>query len=173
MRTVQTVNANTSAEAASIRSEILPAARNIIGTIKSGSATIVRAIISLKESNAAMIKGQAVAGEAMKTEDLYGKASQPAGLCGANSLGAGLQLSAQAAVQVRGAMRQKQLAYSNKPDAKPVEYLNRVLDEEHPDAAEGGFPVSPSGNAHGGTGCPGARIHQDTGHISGLLSLLR
>ncbi|MDR2819178.1 MAG: hypothetical protein LBB60_01410, partial [Desulfovibrio sp.] len=72
METIQTVNANTSAEAAAIRSEILLAAQNIIGTIKSESATIVRAIIGLKESNAAMIKGQAVAGEAMKTEELYG-----------------------------------------------------------------------------------------------------
>ena len=133
MQTVQAVNANTSAEAASIRSEILLAAQNIIGTIKAESATIVGAIIGLKESNAAMIKGQAVAGEAMKTEDLYGKSAQPSGLCGASSLGAGLQLSAQASTQVRGAMREKQLAYSNREGAKPVEYLNRVLDEEHPD----------------------------------------
>ena len=72
MQTVQAVNAVTVAEAESIRSEILLAAQNIIGTIKAESATIVRAIIGLKESNAAMIKGQAVAGEAMKTEDLYG-----------------------------------------------------------------------------------------------------
>ena len=56
MQTVQTVNAYTAVEAASIRSEILLAAQNIIGTIKSESATIVRAIIGLKESNAAMIK---------------------------------------------------------------------------------------------------------------------
>lgn len=77
METIQTVNANTTAEAASIRSEILVAAQNIIGTIKSESATIVRAIISLKENNAAMIKGQATAQEATKTEDLYGKAAQP------------------------------------------------------------------------------------------------
>ena len=133
MQTVQAVNAVTVAEAESIRSEILLAAQNIIGTIKAESATIVRAIIGLKESNAAMIKGQAVAGEAMKTEDLYGKAAQPSGLCGASSLGGGLQLGAQAATQVRGTMREKQLEYANKEGAKPVEYLNRVLDEAHPD----------------------------------------
>jgi hypothetical protein len=104
MKTIQTVNANTSAKAASIRSEILLAAQNIIGTIKSESATIMRAIIGLKESNATMIKGQAVAGEAMKTEDLYGKAAQPSGLCGASSLGGGLQLGAQAATQIRGSI---------------------------------------------------------------------
>jgi uncharacterized membrane protein len=52
MQTIQAVNANTSAEAASIRSEILVAAQNIIGTIKAESATIVGAIIGLKESNA-------------------------------------------------------------------------------------------------------------------------
>jgi hypothetical protein len=132
MQTVQAVNAVTMAEAESIRSEILLAARNIIGTIKSESATIVRAIVGLKESNTAMIKGQAVAGEAMKTEDLYGKTAQPSGLCGASSLGGGLQLGAQAATQVRGSMREKQLEYTNKEGAKPVEYLTRVLNAEHP-----------------------------------------
>jgi hypothetical protein len=69
----------------------------------------------------------------MKTEDTYGKAAHPAGLCGASALGAGLQLSAQASAQVRGAMRTKQIEYANAPKAKPVEYLNRVLAEEHPD----------------------------------------
>ena len=132
MQTVQTVNAYTAVEAASIRSEILLAAQNIIGTIKSESATIVRAIIGLKESNAAMIKGQAVAGQVMKTEDLYGKSSQPAGLCGASTLGAGVQLGAQAAKQVHQTMREKQLAYSNKAKSMPVEYLDRVLDDAHP-----------------------------------------
>ena len=132
MMTIQSVNLHTAAEAASIRSKILLAAQNIIGTIKSESATIVRAIIGLKESNAAMIKGQAVAGQAMKTEDLYGKSSQPAALCGASTLGAGVQLGAQAARQVHQTMREKQLAYSNKEKAMPVEYLNRVLDEAHP-----------------------------------------
>ena len=77
--TIQAVNAYTAAEAQAIRSEILLAAQNIIGTIKTESATIVRALIALKESNAATLKGQAVAGEAMKTEDMYGKAAQPAG----------------------------------------------------------------------------------------------
>ena len=105
METIQTVNASTAAEAASIRSEILVAAQNIIGTIKSESATIVRAIISLKESNAAMLKGQAVAGQATRSEDMYGKAAQPAGLCGAASLGAGVQLGAQASQQVHQTMR--------------------------------------------------------------------
>lgn len=133
MQTVQAVNAVTVAEAASIRSEILLAAQNIIGTIKSESATIVRAIVALKESNAAMLKGQAVAGEAMKTEDVYGKAAQPAGLCGASSLGAGLQLSAQASRDIHQAMREKQIAYSNREGARPVEFLERVLDEAHPD----------------------------------------
>ena len=136
METIQTVNANTSAEAASIRSEILTAAQNIIGTIKSESATIVRAIVGLKESNAAMIKGQSVAGEAMKTEDLYGRASQPAGLCGASALGAGVQLSAQASKQVQKTMRDKQIDYSNTEKAKPVEFLDRVLDDSHPKTKE-------------------------------------
>ena len=144
LQTTTQVNANTSAEAAAIRSEILLAAQNIIGTIKAESATIVRAIVALKESNAAMIKGQAVAGEAMKTEDLYGKSAQPSGLCGATSLGAGLQLSAQASKDIHQAMREKQIDYSNREGAKPVEYLERVLDEAHPDEkaiVESFFPL--------------------------------
>ena len=136
MQTVQAVNAVTAAEAASIRSEILLAAQNIIGTIKTESATIVRAIIALKESNVVALKGQAVAGEAMKTEDMYGKAAQPAGLCGASSVGAGIQLGAQAGREIHGTMREKQLAYSNTPGARPVEFLNRVLADEHPTEKE-------------------------------------
>ena len=136
METIQTVNANTTAEAASIRSEILVAAQNIIGTIKSESATIVRAIISLKESNAAMIKGQAVAGQATRSEDLYGKAAQPSGLCGATSLGAGVQLGAQASRQVHQTMRGKQLEHSNRTGARPLEYLDRVLQDDHPTEQE-------------------------------------
>ena len=136
MGTIQSVNINTSAEAVSIRSEILLAAQNIIGTIKTESATIVRAIISLKESNAAMIKGQATAGQATRTEDVYGKAAQPSGLCGASALGAGVQLGAQASRQVHQAMRGKQLEYSNRPDTKPVEFLGRVLADDHPTEQE-------------------------------------
>lgn len=67
-------------EVVNVLSEILLAAQNIIGTLKAESATIVRVLVALKESNAAALKGQAVAGEAMKTEDMYGKAAQPAGL---------------------------------------------------------------------------------------------
>ena len=55
--TIQAVNAYTAAEAEAIRSEILLAAQNIIGTIKTESATIVRALVALKESNAATLKG--------------------------------------------------------------------------------------------------------------------
>ena len=43
--TIQAVNAHTAAEAQAIRSEILLAAQNIIGTLKAESATIVRALI--------------------------------------------------------------------------------------------------------------------------------
>jgi hypothetical protein len=142
--TIQAINAYTAIEAAAIRSEIMLAAQNIVGTIKAESATIVRAIVGLKESNAAIIKGQAAASEAMKTEDLYGKTSQPAGLCGASSIGAGLQISAQASRQVRGAMRDRQREYANREGARPVEHLSRVLDAEHPDAGsmtEALFPL--------------------------------
>ena len=133
--TIQAVNAYTAAEAQAIRSEILLAAQNIIGTIKTESATIVRALIALKESNAATLKGQAVAGEAMKTEDMYGKAAQPAGLCGSSSLGAGIQLGAQAGREIHAAMREKQLEHAHTPK-KPVEFLQRVLAEDQPSERE-------------------------------------
>ena len=135
-QTIQAVNAYTAAEAQAVRSEILLAAQNIIGTLKAESATIVRALVALKESNAAFIKGQAVAGEAMKTEDMYGKAAQPAGLCGTSALGAGIQLGAQAGQEVHATMREKQLAYANTAGVKPVEFLNRVLAEDHPTEKE-------------------------------------
>ncbi len=132
METIQAVNAHTAAEAQAVRSEILLAAQNIIGTVKAESATLVRAIIALKESNAAAIKGQAAADEALRTEDMYGKAAQPAGLCGSSSLGAGIQLAAQAGQQIHTTMRQKQFEYADREGAKPVEFLNRILADEHP-----------------------------------------
>ena len=133
--TIQAINAHTAAEAQAIRSEILLAAQNIIGTLKAESATIVRALVALKESNAAALKGQAVAGEAMKTEDMYGKAAQPAGLCGSSSLGAGIQLGAQAGQEIHAAMREKQLEHAHTPK-KPVEFLQRVLAEDQPSEQE-------------------------------------
>ena len=48
METIQAVNAHTAAEAEAIRSEIVLAAQNVIGTIKSESATIIRAIVALR-----------------------------------------------------------------------------------------------------------------------------
>ena len=134
--TIQAVNAYTATEAQAIRSEILLAAQNIIGTIKTESATIVRALVALKESNAATLKGQAVAGEAMKTEEMYGKAAQPAGLCGSSSLGAGIQLGTQAGQEIHATMREKQLAHANMPGKKPVEFLQRVLADEQPSEQE-------------------------------------
>ena len=131
-QTVQAVNINTTTEAQAVRSEILQAAQNIIGTIKTESATIVQAIVNLKESNVATMKGVAAAREATKTEDTYGKAAQPSGLCGSTSLGAGVQLSTRATGQVHRDMRTKQHEYTNDPEARPVDRLERLLDEEHP-----------------------------------------
>lgn len=138
------INANTSAEAAGIRTEITLAAQNIIGTIKVSSASIVRAIIDLKESNAAAIKGLLAAKEAVETGDLYGATAQPGSLCGSSAVGAGVQVGAQAATDVRRDMRGKQIDYSSNPDARPLDYLERQLAEDHPDVkqmVEGMFPL--------------------------------
>mgnify|MGYP004537190403 CR=1 FL=1 len=129
------INTNTKMEAESIRTDITEAARNIIGTIKVESATIVRAIVSLKESNVAAVKGLGAALGSQKTYDLYGGSAQPNALCGSTSVGAGLQVGVQAQTEVRQEMRDKQLEYSNTLDAKPVDYLDRISSEEHPDLA--------------------------------------
>lgn len=136
METIQAVNAHTAAEAEAIRSEIVLTAQNVIGTIKSESATIIRAIVALKESNAAALKGQGMADESLKTEDMYGKAAQPSGLCGASTLGAGIQLGARAGQELQATMREKQHDYGNTQGARPVEFLQRVLAEEHPSEQE-------------------------------------
>ncbi len=142
--TISEVNLNTTLEAEAIRSEILVAAQNIIGTIKIESATIVRAIVALKESNAAILKGQSVATEAIRTEDMYGQAAQPSGLCGASSLGAGIQLGVHAGQDVQSTMREKQHAHGNTENAIPIDYLLRILEDDHPkeeDMAEAFFPL--------------------------------
>ena len=72
----------------------------------------------------------------MKTEDLYGTAAQPSGLCGATSLGAGIQLGAQAGQEIHATMREKQFAYANTPGAKPVEFLHRILADDQPSEPE-------------------------------------
>ena len=71
----------------------------------------------------------------MKTEDMYGKAAQPAGLCGSSSLGAGIQLGAQAGQEIHAAMREKQLEHAHTPK-KPVDFLQRVLADEQPSEQE-------------------------------------
>ncbi len=129
---IQQINANTSAEAQAIRSEIITAAQNIIGTLKSESATIVQAIAALKESNVSAIKGQSVARETLRTEDMYGQAAQPKGLCGSSSVGAGVQLAARAGTEIQRTMRKRQHEYANTPKRKPVEFISRVLGDEHP-----------------------------------------
>ena len=77
--TIQAVNAYTATEAEAIRSEILMAAQNIIGTIKTESATIVRALVALKEKQCRHAQGTAVAGEAMKNRGYVrqGRAAPP------------------------------------------------------------------------------------------------
>ena len=72
--TIQAVNAYTATEAQAIRSEILLAAQNIIGTIKTESATIVAGAGRTQGKQCRHAQGAGCGGEAMKTEDMYGKA---------------------------------------------------------------------------------------------------
>lgn len=136
MAIVQQVNTHTTLQAKTIRAEIVTAAQNIIGTIKTETATVVRAIIALQESNATQIKSLGIAQEVQRTQDLYGNKSQPAGLCGSSTLGAGIQASTKATAKVHKTMRDKQLDHSNNPEARPLDYNQRLIAEEHPDVEE-------------------------------------
>lgn len=141
---IQSVNTNTSAEAQSIRSEILVAAQSIIGTIKIEAATIVRAIIALKESNADQLKSLGIAQEVQKSKDLYGAKARPSLLCGGPTVGAGIQISAQERKKVHIDMRRKQIQYANDPNSRPIENLDRLLSKDHPDVntmVETMFPI--------------------------------
>ena len=134
--TIQAVNAYTAAEAQAIRSEILLAAQNIIGTIKTESATIVRALVALKgESNAATLKGQAVAGEAMKPRTCT---ARPRSLPDCAEAAPGARASSSALRPDRkshAAMREKQLEHAH-TSKKPVEFLQRVLADDQPSEQE-------------------------------------
>lgn len=133
--TIQAVNAHTAAEAQAIRSEILLAAQNIIGTLKAESATIVRALIALKESNAAALKGQSVAREAMKTEDMYGKGRATRRAVRKQFIGRGHsdRRSGRTGNPCRHARKQLEHAHTPK---KPVDFLQRVLAEDQPSEQE-------------------------------------
>lgn len=133
---VQQVNTNTKLESKAIRAEIVTAAQNIIGTIKTENATLVRAIMALQESNATQIKSLGIAQENQRTKDLYGNKSQPAGLCGSSTLGAGIQASTKAIAKVHKTMREKQLEFFNNPDARPLDYNQRLADDKHPGIKE-------------------------------------
>ncbi len=127
------INAHTLAEETLTRTEILLAAQSIIGTMKVNTATIVKAIQALQESNADQIKSAQIAREAMETYDTYSSpAAQPKTLCGSSNLGASIQVSGQVSREIIKDMRDKQLEHNDKAD-KPLKFLNRILADDHPD----------------------------------------
>jgi hypothetical protein len=128
-----TINAFTASEAEMIKADIMLSARNIIGTLQTQTATISRAVQTLKESNAAQMKGEAIGRETMITIDRYGKQSQPAALCGSTTMGAGVQVGARSGQLVHQAMRDKQFEHANAGGKRPVDFLNRIAAGEHPD----------------------------------------
>lgn len=135
-RIIASVNSHTTSEANAIRSEILLAAQNIIGTMKTNNASLLRMIQSLKESNAALIKSTAMAQETLKSYDLYGSPSaNPQSLCGSTNVGAGVQVAAQAASKLGQTMRQKQINFSDLKEPS-VKRVYRILDPSHPTVEE-------------------------------------
>jgi hypothetical protein len=131
------VNAVTMSEAELIKMDITLAARNIIGTIQTQTSAISQSVNTLKESNAAQAKGAAVGREIMSTIDLYGALSQPGGLCGSSTIGAGVQIGARNSQVIHQSMREKQIAHANAAGGKkPVDFLKRIAAGDHPDEKE-------------------------------------
>lgn len=134
--TVSSVNTNTNIQANMLKMQILEASRNIIGTLQSQTKSIVSAIQLLKETQVQTVKSKAIADQAIESEDVFGTFSQPDLLCGASSVGAGLQIGNKASSTLKSDMRTKQIKHSNSADAKPVDFINRISDAEHPKIEE-------------------------------------
>jgi hypothetical protein len=143
-KTTAQVTAHVTAESEAVQSQILLAARNIIGTLKTNNAAVLKQLQDTKEVLANQMKGKAVAREAQDTADLFGDASQPAGLCGSTGLGGGIQVSGAASSSVKHGLQTNSVEHVDQ-FREPAEYLFRILDADHPDlqkANEAMFPQS-------------------------------
>jgi hypothetical protein len=144
MRTIAEVTAHVSAESEAIQSQVLLAARNIIGTLKTNNAAVLKQMQDMKETLANAMKGEAVSREAQDTADLFGDASQPAGLCGSTSLGGGVQVSGAASAAVNKGLQTNSVEHVDQY-RRPAEYVERILSDQHPDLQKSNEAVFPEG----------------------------
>ncbi len=116
--------------------DILASAKSINSVANINTATIIKAIQSLQESNALQIKTAAIAKEATKTHDTFASpAALPKSICGGTNLGAGVQIASQVTKKLTEDMRKKQFDYSN-THQKPIKYQQRIVSDEHPKTEE-------------------------------------
>ncbi len=140
---VSQINANTDMQAEMLKVEINNAARNIIGTLQTQTKSIVSAIQLLKEDIHQTVKSTSVAEELIRVEEIYGDTSQSELLCGGSNVGAGMQIAEQASEILHSGLREKQINYSNNPNSSSIEFIERILADNHPKIEEMVTSMSP------------------------------
>ncbi len=129
-----------------IQGQITQAAINIIGTMKTNNALVLRAIQDHKETTANTLKGLVATMESQKTMDYYGPGSIPNNMCQGTTVGAGIQVTSQVNDLVRAGLQKRvgdYISYSEKK--KPVEYIEELTAEDHPLAKEASTFIFPEG----------------------------
>ncbi len=142
-QTINAVNSNTNVQAEMLKVEINNAARNIIGTLQTQTKSIVSAIQLLKEDFHKTIKSTSMTEQFIKVEEMFGEISQPELLCGGSNLGAGMQIADQASEILQQSMKEKQFEYANDQNSKSVDFINRIISNDHPSLLEMTVMVSP------------------------------
>ncbi len=119
-----------------VKATIISAVKSHESLMNINTATVIKAIQSLQESNALQIKTAAIAKEATKTHDTFASpAALPKSICGGTNLGAGVQIASQVTKKLTEDMRKKQFDYSN-THQKPIKYQQRIVSDEHPKTEE-------------------------------------
>lgn len=137
------INAHTTMESKAIQTQILQAARNIIGRMKTDTAAILKAIQDLKEAIVVAMTEVQVAAETKKIQDTYHpEYSKPDANCGAEGLGGGFQVGSQATSAVQGGLQQHSIEHADK-FRKPAEYTKRITAEDHPTIQESSDALFP------------------------------
>ncbi len=123
-------------QAEMLKMEINNAARNIIGTLQTQTKAINAALQLVKEEFHKTIKSTSMAEQFVEIEEMFGERSQPDLLCGGSNLGAGLQVSSQASQSLKEGLRENQIEFSNNENAQSLDFIDRIINDEHPDIEE-------------------------------------
>ena len=126
-------------ESALIQGQILQAATNLIGTIKTENAMVIRAIQDNKETISNAVKGLGAAMHAQQTKDLYGNASRPVNLCEQHVVGGGIQVGSRTQAAVAYGLQQETAQFVNRY-GRSIDYLKKSTDPDK-------IPTFEKGNA--------------------------